>query len=111
MTMKKLLPLWALGLMLSLVSLAQNKWDLKRCVEYALTNNISVKQSDVQARLSALTYKQNKLSQIPTLSLGGNAGYSSGRNQDPTTFSLITTGYLSNGYTLQSGVNFFNFGS
>ena len=111
MTMKKLLPLWALGLMLNHVSLAQNKWDLKRCVEYALNNNISVKQSDVQARLSALTYKQNKLSQIPTLNLGGNAGYSSGRNQDPTTFSLITTGYLSNGYTLQSGVNFFNFGS
>ncbi|HUR11831.1 MAG TPA: TolC family protein [Flavitalea sp.] len=93
---------------LATVASAQEKWDLRRSVEYALQNNISVKQSDVQSRISELTLKQSRLSQFPTLNLGGNVGYSSGRNQDPTTFSLITTGYLSSGFSLQSGVDLFN---
>lgn len=87
---------------------AQDKWDLKRSVEYALANNISVKQADIQSRFAELTLKQGRLSQFPTLNMGGNVGYSSGRNQDPTTFSLITTGYLSSGFSLQSGVDLFN---
>ena len=88
---------------------AQDKWDLKRCVEYAVNNNISVKQIDIQARLAELTFKQYQLSQIPTLGFGGNIGYSSGKSQDPATFALITTGLWSNQYFIQSNVNFFNF--
>lgn len=90
------------------VSQAQDKWDLRKCVEYALANNISVKQQDVQARLTALSYKQSKLSQYPTLNLNGNYAYSAGRNQNPVTFGLITESYLSSGYTLQSGIEIFN---
>lgn len=96
---------------LSLTGYAQDKWDLRRCVEYAIANNISVKQSDVQARLAALTLQQSKLVQLPTLGLGGSVGYSAGRNQDPTTYSLTTQGYAFNQYTLQTNVNFFNFNS
>lgn len=93
-----------LGLQVS----AQEKWDLRRSVEYALANNISVKQADVQARLQDLVLRQARLSQFPTLNLGGNVGYSAGRNQDPVNFTLITTGYLSSGFSLQSGVDLFN---
>lgn len=89
-------------------SYAQEKWDLRKCVEYALANNISVKQQDVQARIVALNYQQGKLSQYPTLNLNGNVAYSAGRNQNPVTFDLITQSYLSSGFTLQSGVEIFN---
>ena len=88
---------------------AQQKWDLKSVVEYAMANNISVKLSDVQARISALTYKQSKLSQIPNTNFTGNTGYNSGSNQDPTTFSRITETYLSAGLQLQSSADIFNF--
>ncbi|HLX92466.1 MAG TPA: TolC family protein [Puia sp.] len=90
---------------------AQDKWDLKRCVEYAVNNNISVKQTDVQARLAELTFKQAQLSQIPLLSLGGNISYSSGQSQDPATFALITSGLWSSQYFVQSSVNVYNFNS
>ena len=90
---------------------AQDKWDLRRCVDYAVSNNISVKQTDVQARLAELTFKQYKLSQIPIVGFGGNIGYSSGQSQDPVTFALITAGLWSNQYFLQTSVNFFNFNS
>ena len=108
--MKKLPLLWGLFcLHLSSFSQTPDVWTLKRCVEYAITNNISVKQADVSARITELTYKQSKLAQIPTLSFNGNEGFNSGRHQDPTNYSLITTSYFSGSYQFQSGVNVFNF--
>jgi outer membrane protein len=84
------------------------KWDLKKCVEYAMEHNISVRQADLQIRFAELDFKQSKLSQLPSASLSSNLGYSAGRNQDPTSFSLITTGYFYNNYSLQSNVELFN---
>src|SRR5215831_16615621 len=83
---------------------AQNgeKCDLRKCVEYALQNNISIKQADLQIEFAMLDLQQSRLSQYPSANFSGNIGYSSGRNQDPTSFGLITTGYLSSGYSLQS---------
>src|SRR3978361_1682883 len=111
MIMKKLPLLWGVlcFLLLSVTTRAQDKWDLRKCVEYAVVNNISVKQADVQARISQLTLNQSKLARIPSLSFSGNEGYNSGRHQDPTSYSLITTSYFSGTYSLQSGVNVFNF--
>ncbi|HET9055825.1 MAG TPA: TolC family protein [Chitinophagaceae bacterium] len=93
---------------ISLSVFAQDKWDLRKCVEYALLNNITVKQQDVQALITELTLKQSKLSQYPTLNFSGNSGYSAGRNQDPTNFSLITQGFIFSQYTLQASVDVFN---
>ena len=109
--MKKLLLLTLLlpGLSPSLTGYGQDKWDLRRCVEYALANNISIKQSDIQARLSKLTLDQNKLSQIPTLALGAGVGVNSGRSQNPANFTLSTVTYTYNNYSLQSSVTLFNF--
>jgi outer membrane protein len=108
--MKKWLLLLSLPFTLSSISShAQDKWDLKRCVEYALANNISVKQSDIQARLSKLTLSQSQLSQIPTLGLGIGGGINSGRSQNPNNFTLSTITYFYNNYSLQSSVTVFNF--
>jgi outer membrane protein len=78
-------------------------------VEYAINNNISVKQQDVQARMAALVYKQYKLSQIPTLGLQGNLAVNSGYTQNPQNYALSTQTYWYNGYGLNANVNVFNF--
>lgn len=88
---------------------AQEKWNLKTVVEYAMKNNITVKLSEVQAKIAAVTLKQSRLSQIPNANFSGNSGYSSGSNQDPTTFSRITQTYFSSGLQLQSSADIFNF--
>lgn len=88
---------------------AQQKWNLKTCVEYAMANNISVRQADVQAKLSELTYRQSRLSQLPNASFGLNGSVNSGNNQDPTTFSRVTETYLAAGMQLQSSADIFNF--
>lgn len=88
---------------------AQKKWNLRSIVDYAMVNNINVKLSDIQARNAALTYKQSKLAQYPTVSFSGNTGVNSGSNQDPTNFSRITQTYLSSGFQLQTSAEIFNF--
>jgi outer membrane protein len=87
---------------------APQKWNLLQCIQYAMDNNLLVKQAQIQTRLNELILKQSKLSQFPNLTYGGNVAYSSGRNQDPTSFSLITKSYLSSSMTLQTGVELFN---
>ncbi len=84
------------------------KWDLRKCVEYALQNNISVRQADLQTRFAMLDWQQSKSARQPSANLNTNLGYSSGRNQDPTSFSLITTGYTFNNYSLQASVDLFS---
>ncbi len=88
---------------------AQNeKWDLQRCVDYAVQHNISVKQSDVQARITALQAKQAKSATIPSLNFNTNAGYQFGRSIDPTSNQFINQQIFFQSYNLQTGVTLFN---
>jgi outer membrane protein len=87
---------------------AQEKWDLQKCVTYALQNNISVKQADLQARFAGLDYKQARLNIYPNIGFSTNLGVNSGRNQNPANFELVTETFLSHGYSLQAGVDLFN---
>jgi outer membrane protein len=87
---------------------AVEKWDLKKCIEYALENNISIKQQDIQAMIAQLTYKQSKSSQFPSLNLGSNLGISTGRSIDRTTNQFTTQSVFYNSFSLQSNVDVFN---
>ena len=88
---------------------AQEKWNLKTIVEYTMANNIGVRQSEVQAKITALTYKQSKLSVYPNASFSGNTSINNGNNQDPVTFARINETYLTSGMQLQTSADIFNF--
>ncbi|MFM1857971.1 MAG: hypothetical protein RLZ05_1031, partial [Bacteroidota bacterium] len=100
--------LFLLALIISGLAGAQNKWDLRQCVDYAIQNNISVRQTDLQARFSELNFTQSKASQLPTLSLGGNSGFRLGRSENPTTGVLEDNNFFNLGMQMQSGVSLFN---
>jgi outer membrane protein len=87
---------------------AQEKWSLLKCIEYAMANNISVKQVDLQTKIAELTLKQSKYGQLPNLNFSGGPGFSNGRSQDPTTFSLTTQSFVSANVQLQSSADIFN---
>jgi len=87
---------------------AQNKWNLQECVQYAIDHNISVKQADVQARITALQLKLNKAGQYPNVSLSSNAGYNFGRSINPATNAFDNQSIFFSGFQMQSGVNLFN---
>lgn len=87
---------------------AQDKWDLQRCVLYAMTNNISVKQADVQARITALQLKLSQAGRYPNLGFSANGGYNFGRSVNPATNSFENQSILFSNFQLQSSVNLFN---
>ena len=87
---------------------AQQKWGLLQCIEYAMANNISVKQVDLQSKIAELTLQQSKYGQLPNLNFSGGPSFSNGRSQDPTTFSLTTQSFISANMQLQSSVDIFN---
>jgi len=88
---------------------AQQTWNLKTIVDYAMKNNIGVKQTEVQARIQALTLKQSKLSQYPNASFALSGSFNNGNNQDPVTFERINTSFVQAGLQLQTSADIFNF--
>jgi outer membrane protein len=106
--MRKLILVTALSISLICSAGAQERWTLRQCVEYALANNISVKQSDIQARLAALTYSQSRLQQYPSANISGNAGINAGRSIDPTTNQFTTSALFFTGLNFNSGATLFN---
>lgn len=87
---------------------AQDKWDLRRCVDYAIQNNISVKQADVQARMAALTAYQAKGAVIPSIDFNTQGGVNNGRSIDPTSNQFTTQQVYFQSYNVQAGVTLFN---
>lgn len=88
---------------------AQDTWSLQRSVDYALANNIDIRQQVVQKRLAELTLHQSKMAQIPTLNGSLNGSYANGRNIDPNTNTFITSAVTSYSGVLSAGANLFNF--
>ncbi|ANE52484.1 TolC family protein [Flavisolibacter tropicus] len=86
----------------------QEKWDLQKCVTYAITNNISVRQADLQSRFSKLDVHRNELSKYPGATFQTSVGYQFGRSENPTTGVLEDRNFLSSGIQLQTNVSLFN---
>lgn len=98
-----------LPLLLIATNLSAQTWDLKKCVEYAMENNIQVKISDVQADISEETFRQSKLTRLPTLGLNGSGSVNSGLNQNPVTFNRETQTYFAARMQLETSADIFNF--
>ncbi len=107
--MKRLLTL--LLTLFTIQSFAQQKWDLRKCVEYAMANNITVKQAQNQAKLSQLAANQSRLTLLPTLGGSLSGSYQHGLNENPTTGTLESANFLSGSLGVQSGYTIFNWGA
>jgi outer membrane protein len=85
--------------LIGLASQAQTKaWTLEECVRYAVKNNISIKNTELDT-LSASIDKRGALGNfLPTANLNASHSWNIGLNQD------ITTGLLRNQTTQQTGV-------
>ncbi|HEX8334772.1 MAG TPA: TolC family protein [Segetibacter sp.] len=109
--MRKPILILCLSSLLYMHTKAQGEWNLKRCIAYAISNNLSVKEQDVQARMAALTWKQSKLGQYPAVSFGSSLGMTTGRSIDRTTNLFTTQSILFNNFNLQTGADLYNFGA
>ena len=86
----------------------QKKWTLQECVDYALKNNISIKQSELDIKSANIDKSSAIGNFLPSINAGGVHSWNIGLNQN------ITTGLLENQTTqftsasLNSNITIYN---
>jgi len=105
--MKFLLSIIGLGLLCS-VSAQENKvWNLKECVDYALKNNISIKQSELDKRISEEDVKAAKWNFAPNLNANASQNFNFGSSIG-VSGARIPADYRSNNFGINSTINLFD---
>ena len=87
---------------------AQQTWTLEQCVDYAIENNIQVKQKALNTEMTENNLKQSRLNLLPNLN--GNIGrnYSFGRAVDPYTNEFNYENTYNDNYGISSNLTLFN---
>ncbi|MDP4128704.1 MAG: TolC family protein [Bacteroidota bacterium] len=104
----KILTLFLLSLTFCLNAAAQDKWGLRRCVEYAVNNNISIKQADIDSRTAKLTYEQSKWTQFGTANFSTPIGLNFGRSINRTTNIYENTQAIFQSFNINASITLFN---
>jgi len=81
---------------------------LKQCIEYALSHNLPVQQSELQKDAAQISYQQAKTDVLPNLNGGIGYGFNRGRNVDPITNNYINSRLSSSDVSLSSSIILFN---
>ncbi len=100
--------IFTLILVLSTTANAQEIWSLERCVNYAVDNNLQMKQMSINLASTELSRKQSIYDFLPTLNGGATHGYNWGQTIDPFTNQFATERIRNNSFFLSSGVDLFN---
>jgi len=66
-------------LFLTIGSYAQSKWTLRQCVDYAVENNIELRQQALNVKNSEITLNTSKNSRLPNLNAGASQRFDFGR--------------------------------
>lgn len=88
-------------------AIAQKVWTLEDCINYALENNIQIKQSKLQIESVQASLKQSKYEFAPSLNATSSYSYNWRKSQDPTNLS-ISTNTASANFGLSSGLTLFD---
>lgn len=86
---------------------AQEVWGLARCVDHALTNNISLRQADLTVQQSQIALIQSEYNRHPNLVGGASANLNLGRSVNPFTNQFESNTILSNNFFLQSNATLY----
>lgn len=65
-----------------------DKWSLERCIDYALKNNLQVRQAELTTQIYAKDNLQSKLNVLPNISAGASFNNNFGNGFNPQTFSF-----------------------
>jgi outer membrane protein len=95
-------------IMLSSGASGQKVWTLEDCINYALDNNIRVKQTELTTESYDVNLLESKLSIIPSLNASTSYGWSEGRTPDPQTNLYNTINSRQQFYQVNSQMTLFN---
>ena len=104
--MKKIVVL-LFALLVGVSGFSQKKWTLVECVNYALENNISIKQSALNLETAAIEKSDAFGNYLPTLNAQASNSWNTGLTQNITTGVLETQTSRNSSYGISAGVTVF----
>ena len=105
---RKIPVFFLLSLLFSSGLLAQQAWDLKRCVTYALEHNIRIRQQEINTKYNDNILEQSRADLYPDLNANGSYGAAFGRALDQTTYEFTNQTVQSVNLGVSSSVTLFN---
>ncbi len=97
------------GFIISLhVTAQKTEYSLQDCIEYALKNNISVRQSRIEVLNSQNDLTRSKHQRYPNLNFSTGFRFNQGRSIDPFTNQFVEDPVTSNNFNVSTSVNLFN---
>lgn len=105
--MKKHILLFSLFIFSVVSGFSQRKMNLKQCIDYALENNLSIKQIDLDKNISINDFEQEKLSRLPNLNASSSYNFSFGRTNDLQTNRFVNSNQQRGSLSLSSSVDLF----
>lgn len=86
----------------------QDYWSLQKCIDYALENNLQIKQSELEVETAEINLFGSKATSLPNLNANVGANTSTGRSIDPFTNTIIDRGINSQNAGLNASIPVFN---
>lgn len=103
------------GLLFAEFSFAQNVsnstapkiWSLEDCINYALENNIGVKEAALNTNLAEVSYEKAKSARLPNLFGSASQSFSNGNSIDPVTSDYVSDQIHSSNVGINSSMTLF----
>jgi outer membrane protein len=89
-------------------ALVAQTWGLRQCVDYALKNNIQLKQTILSSELANINYTQSKAEFLPSINGSASNSYNFGRSIDYSTNRAVNQQIRSFNFSLNAGVTLFS---
>ncbi|MFI5148784.1 MAG: TolC family protein [Bacteroidia bacterium] len=83
-------------------------WSLQQCIDYALKNNLQVRQTEIVRETNVITLTQDRANLFPNLNGQANHNYNFGRTIDLYTNTFANDLVLSENFALSSGLVLFS---
>lgn len=87
---------------------SQEKWTLERCINYAMENNLQIKQQELFTKINHNNLESSKAGILPSLNAGSNQNFTFGRSVDPFTNEFSTDNVSASNASLSSSVVLFS---
>ena len=109
--------IWKIGFLIGIVLFffsfvchgqTKKNWSLEDCINYAIDNNIQVKQAKLGIDLARQNLLQSKANSLPRVNANVSHSYNFGRTVDQFTNDFITQKVQSNNFSMSGSVILFN---
>ncbi len=86
---------------------AQEGWTLERSINYALENNLTIRQAQLSQQNAELQLRGDQLSRLPSASASASVGAQFGRSINPVSNEFVTINTLFNSFSVGANVTVF----